>query len=199
MITENQCLSILKQIKIVGDSCKEIYLERFHKYVLIFQHFDEYFDKHGDAIMRSLNRLVEIGLRHREFFNPKKWDDFFENNEIEFSFSPALALELIFFIYLITYEVPLWVLVGFFFTSSKVSIHLHEAMIKAFKESKYAPLIQYEYECFREGEEDTIPIQFYTGPSVDLTNFGIIDYNLEEHEMPNYLQSSTPKKVLENK
>ena len=134
MITENQCLSILKQIKIVGDSCKEIYLERFHKYVLIFQHFDEYFDKHGDAIMRSLNRLVEIGLRHREFFNPKKWDDFFENNEIEFSFSPALALELIFFIYLITYEVPLWVLVGFFFTSSKVSIHLHEAMIKAFKE-----------------------------------------------------------------
>ena len=199
MITENHCLSILKRIKVIGDKYKDIYLERFQKYVLIFQHFDEYSDKHWDAIIRSLNRFTEIGLYHKNILNPKKWDDFFKNNEINFAFSPALVLDFIFFIYLITYEVPFWVVVGFFFTSSKVSLHLREAMIAAFKESNYAPLIQYEYECCCNGGEGTIPIRFYTGSSVDLTSFGIIDYNLDEYEMPNYLQSSTSKKEQEDK
>lgn len=200
VITENQSLSILKRIKIIGDKYKDIYLERFQKYVLIFQHFDEYFDKHGDAIMRSINHFAEIGLHYKDIFNPKKLDDFIENNEIDFSFSPALVLDFLFLIYLITYEIPLWIFVGFFFTSSKVPLNLHKAMIKAFKESKYAPLIQYEYEYFRDREEiDAIPIPFYTGSSVGLDSFGIIDYNFDKYEIPNYLQSLTSKKVSEDK
>ena len=175
-IEEKDWVSFFKCVQYVGTHYKELYCERIAVYSNIFNGLDEYWDLHGDAILRLLDKFSFI-YREYDFHKIRNFD--IEEDLVEFSI--PLVLDFCFLFYFLLHESSALISLSFFLMSDNMPLYLKDSIIKSFKGEKYyAPIIQYEYEwyCLKNDLHPTFPKLFYSGEPVDLNSFGIIDYDL---------------------
>lgn len=178
IMEEKYCISFFKRVQYVGTHYKELYCERIAVYSNIFNGLDEYWDLHGDAILRLLDKFSSM---YREYDLHKIRNFDIEEDLVEFSISPALVLDCYFLFYFLLHDSSVLISLSFFLMSDNMPLYLKDSIIKSFKGEKYyAPIIQYEYEwyCLKNDLHPTFPKLFYYGEPVDLNSFGIIDYDL---------------------
>lgn len=196
IIPEKEFVQLFEQVQYVVAHYKELYSERIAIYSNILDSLDEYWNLHGNAIIRILSRFSSM-CREQGFHKVSDLD--VEDLE-ELSISPAIGLDIYFLLYYLLYESFVPISLTFYLMSDNMPLYLKNSIIECFKEDKYyAPIIQYEFECYclKNKVYTAFPKLFYSGASVDLNSFGIIDYDLyiSDIEIPSQEKNNSDEPV----
>ena len=195
ILDKDTFLFLAKRIKYIGDRYFDTYKERMMIYRDIFNKFDEYFIHHNEGLIRIFEkRYLNLIKRYKMtdlYTNDEKdlQDNSLDNTPDDYSISPALILDIMFIAYFILYHLPVFIPVGFWLLKSdKTPLNLKISLRESFKKPDYAPLIQHEYDWHQyeydwyqhesDKTEELFKDIFYSGASVDLSTFGIVDYDL---------------------
>lgn len=177
-----------KRIKYIGEHYFDIYKERITIYRDILNNFDEYFTHHFRALIRIFKQKYPNylkGCKLNDFYDMDKedsQDNLLDDMPDDYPISPAIILDIMFLAYFFLYHHPVLIPTGFWLLKSdKTPFDLKKSLRESLKKSDYAPLVQYEYDCYQnrfDKTEDLFKDFFYSGAAVDLSTYGIVDYDL---------------------
>lgn len=145
--------------------------------------FDEY----------DLNDIFEIIIKCNSF---KDFEANIDSYELTDNQKVIIIDALLAMYYSIYLNPKLYVTMTFFCLNNILPFQINEALLISLRSSRYAPLIQYEYEwwCNETGQTLNIPFPFSTEP-FDKNNTTIVDYDLDKLKYTPNLLVNGPKPI----